>query len=355
MSRGKHAPRRRGLRRLGVILAVTGVVVVLLGGVAYAGYRYDHARAARVLPGIRIAGIDVGNMTRAQVERALAPHQQSILGRTIQIRVGSEVFDRTAGSLGVRVDVRSAVDRAFDLTSSYAWPARLYHRLLGRPLDVDLQPRVTYDRTAVSSFVQAVASQVESQPRNAALDFQDGRLVSQKARYGAALKTGLATTALTAAVQGRPGEVSLDVRRVAPKVSTGDLGMTIIIRISRNKLYLYDGLKLVKVYPVATGQPRYPTPQGRFEIINKRVNPTWVNPAPTTWGAGEPAVIPPGPNNPLGTRALDLSAPGIRIHGTPDAASIGTYASHGCIRMYIWDSEDLFGRVDVGTPVIIAY
>src|SRR5207253_10236621 len=75
----------------------------------------------------------------------------------------------------------------------------------------------------------------------------------------------------------------------------------------------------------------------------------------TTWGKNEPAMIPPGPDNPLGTRALDLSAPGIRIHGTPDDASIGTHASHGCIRMHIPDSEDLFGRVDIGTPVIIAY
>jgi L,D-transpeptidase ErfK/SrfK len=80
-----------------------------------------------------------------------------------------------------------------------------------------------------------------------------------------------------------------------------------------------------------------------------------VNPARDTWGKDEPAMIPPGPDNPLGTRALDLSAPGIRIHGTPDDASIGHYASHGCIRMHIPDSEDLFGRVQVGTTVIIAW
>jgi len=90
-------------------------------------------------------------------------------------------------------------------------------------------------------------------------------------------------------------------------------------------------------------------------IINKRVNPTWYNPAKDTWGKNEPDFIPPGPNNPLGTRALDLDAPGIRIHGTYADSSIGTYASHGCIRMYIPDSEDLFDRVVVGTLVIIAY
>ena len=66
-----------------------------------------------------------------------------------------------------------------------------------------------------------------------------------------------------------------------------------------------------------------------------------------------PASIPPGPSNPLGTRALNINAPGIRIHGTSNLASLGTAASHGCIRMSIADSEYLFERVDVGTPVII--
>jgi lipoprotein-anchoring transpeptidase ErfK/SrfK len=64
-------------------------------------------------------------------------------------------------------------------------------------------------------------------------------------------------------------------------------------------------------------------------------------------------VIAPGPGNPLGTRAIYLNAPGIRIHGTYSTSSIGTYASHGCIRMYIEDSEELFELVDMGARVII--
>jgi lipoprotein-anchoring transpeptidase ErfK/SrfK len=119
---------------------------------------------------------------------------------------------------------------------------------------------------------------------------------------------------------------------------------------------LYDGLKLKTTFPVATGQLGiYPTPLGHWQIVNKRINPTWVNPAKDTWGAGEPDFIPPGPDNPLGTRALDLNAAGIRIHGTPSDASIGHYASHGCIRMHIPDSERLFGLVEIGTPVIIVW
>jgi len=87
--------------------------------------------------------------------------------------------------------------------------------------------------------------------------------------------------------------------------------------------------------------------------VQKRYRPTWSNPAPNGWGKGMPASIPPGPSNPLGTRALNLNASGIRIHGTNKDGSIGRAASHGCMRMHRWDIEDLYERVEVGTPVLI--
>jgi hypothetical protein len=115
------------------------------------------------------------------------------------------------------------------------------------------------------------------------------------------------------------------------------------------------GEQLVKTYDVATGLPKYPTPRGQFKIVNKRFRPTWVNPAKGSgeWGANLPARIPPGPQNPLGTRAMDLNSRGIRIHGTSAVGSIGFNASHGCIRMRMSDVEELFSLVDVGTPVLI--
>ena len=99
---------------------------------------------------------------------------------------------------------------------------------------------------------------------------------------------------------------------------------------------------------VAVGQSQYPTPVGRFEIIEKQLNPWWYPPN-SAWAAGEKPV-PPGPGNPLGTRWMGLSAPGVGLHGTPDAASVGYSASHGCIRMRIPDAEWLFVHVRVGRP-----
>jgi lipoprotein-anchoring transpeptidase ErfK/SrfK len=110
-------------------------------------------------------------------------------------------------------------------------------------------------------------------------------------------------------------------------------------------------MTLRRTFGVATGESRYPTPLGRFQIIVKWRNPWWYPPASDWAKDAEP--IPPGPGNPLGTRWMGISAPAVGIHGTPDPASIGYSVSHGCIRMRIPEVEWLFNQVDVGTPVYI--
>ena len=124
-----------------------------------------------------------------------------------------------------------------------------------------------------------------------------------------------------------------------------------MIRRESKRLFLYRGEALWRSFRVATGQAAYPTPIGRFTIVTKQRNPWWYPPQ-SDWAKGlEP--VPPGPGNPLGTRWMGLSAPLVGIHGTPDSASIGYSASHGCVRMLIPEVEWLFERVDVGTPVFI--
>jgi lipoprotein-anchoring transpeptidase ErfK/SrfK len=127
---------------------------------------------------------------------------------------------------------------------------------------------------------------------------------------------------------------------------------SIRIDLSERKLYLYGGDgKVIKTYRVAVGMPAYPTPTGDFRIITKEVDPTW-NPPDSAWAAGM-GPVGPGPGNPLGTRWMGLNSPGIGIHGTYSGSSIGTAASHGCVRMLLHEAEDLFTRVYVGTPVEI--
>jgi lipoprotein-anchoring transpeptidase ErfK/SrfK len=127
----------------------------------------------------------------------------------------------------------------------------------------------------------------------------------------------------------------------------------IVVDIGDLRLYLYRGGSLVKTYPVATGQPTYPTPTGTYSIVTMTKDPTWLPPN-SDW-AKDAQPIPPGTENPLGTRWMGTSASGVGIHGVPPSedGSIGTYASHGCIRMHNWDAVDLFDRIVIGMPVII--
>ncbi|HEX3454688.1 MAG TPA: L,D-transpeptidase [Gaiellaceae bacterium] len=126
----------------------------------------------------------------------------------------------------------------------------------------------------------------------------------------------------------------------------------IVIHRGINRLYLYSGTRLKRVFPVATGQAAWPTPLGHFEIVVKQKNPWWFPPTQDSWAAGAQPV-PPGPNNPLGTRWMGLSAPGVGIHGTDEPWSIGHSESHGCIRMQVPSAEWLYNRVRIGTPVFI--
>ena len=163
--------------------------------------------------------------------------------------------------------------------------------------------------------------------------------LATRRRITAALVSGSRATLVPAVLVLRPG------------ITRTRFGPVIVIRRSTHRLFLYRGVRLRHIFPVATGQARYPTPLGWFSIATKQRNPWWYPPN-TSWAAGA-RPIPPGPGNPLGTRWMGLSAGGVGIHGTPDATSVGYSASHGCIRMRIRDAEWLFNRVRIGTPVFI--
>ena len=146
-------------------------------------------------------------------------------------------------------------------------------------------------------------------------------------------------------------QIRLIVLYRKPKFTKADVGASIVIRRGSRKLYLYNKTKLVRRFDIAVGMSGHPTPLGRYRVISKEVNPTW-DPPSSPWAEGL-GPIPPGPGNPLGTRWIGTSAPAIGIHGTPQPWTVGTAASHGCIRMRIPEVEWLFPRVKVGTPIFI--
>lgn len=136
-------------------------------------------------------------------------------------------------------------------------------------------------------------------------------------------------------------------------------GEGITINLAELRLYYLwqeNGQVRVRAYPVGIGREGWDTPLGNFTIVSRVKNPSWSAPASIrVKSPGIPALVPPGPNNPLGGFWLGLSAPGYGIHGTTKPYGVGRRVSHGCIRLYPEDIKDLFHRVSLDTPVWIIY
>jgi lipoprotein-anchoring transpeptidase ErfK/SrfK len=351
MAQGRHT---RKLGRAWSVGLIAGAVVIVLGaGTAVGAYQYDRASSGRILPGVRIDGIDVSGMTRDQAVRAATARADTSLSSDLVVSAAGYSWHITPGALGTRADIQGAVDRAFAVAQRMSFLSRVFHRVAHKPVPTFVPLGYAMDRTKVQAFVRQAYDEVVKPAVDADIELVDGDLHFQKPKHGEELKANAAVARILSALANRITSVQVPVKPVQPKVTAATLGKTVVVDLSENELYLYDGFKVEKKYPVATAAPGYTTPVGTWSVVNKVENPGWYNPAPHGWGAGEPLYIPPGYGNPLGTRALYLSAPGIRIHGTYASYSIGTYASHGCIRMYISDSEELFPLVPVDTKVII--
>jgi lipoprotein-anchoring transpeptidase ErfK/SrfK len=272
------------------------------------------------------------------------------------VRVGDRSWRGSALELGRHADVGSAVEAALAVGDSLGTFGRFWHRFQDEPVGEELAVTYATRSTPAEELVTSIAKEVRVEPRSALMGIDDDAddLTFTQARPGVQLAAKQALRKILAAIDDGATDVDLPTRTVAPKVTAKDLGPTIVVWVNRNRLQLYDGFRVERTYDVATAKPGYVTPTGVWKIWDKRENPTWYNPALDSWGADLPAVVPGGPGNPMGTRAIYIDAPGlIRIHGTTDPSSIGRYASHGCIRMQNADVEDLFERIPVGAHVIV--
>jgi L,D-transpeptidase catalytic domain/Putative peptidoglycan binding domain len=353
MARGRHESRAARSRWPLIVGLLSGVLLVALGGAAYAAYRYDRSMEGRILPGIRVAGVDLSGLTREEAIATVRAHTDPDLDREISVRVGGERYTVTARELGRRAWVEAAVARAMRVSEEFGWLERTWRRLRDEPVRREIELRVGGDG-GVARFVRRTAREVYVEPTDAAIGLRNGELVFGKGSAGAALDAKRAERLLSAALAEGSSSVRLSMHDVEPKVTPETMGPTIVIDVGTNTLDLYDGFRVDRSWSVATAKPGWITPNGEWTIYRKAENPTWYNPALDSWGAGLPAVIPGGPGNPMGTRALYITAPGlIRIHGTSSPESIGRYASHGCIRMHNEQIEQLYELVPVGTKVII--
>jgi lipoprotein-anchoring transpeptidase ErfK/SrfK len=287
--------------------------------------------AEYIAEGVFVGKVDVGGMTPAEATAMV----QTKFGEKLSVRFGGRTIAVSPATLGASARVRLAIDQARRAAPNAKVP--LF---------------VTLRAGGVSRFVRVLARRFDTPARDARLTGLRGlRPWITKEQVGKALKRRNAVRRIVAALRKHERTVRIRAARIEPSLTRARYGPIVVIRRESKRLHLYRGMRLWKVFGVATGQSSYPTPIGRFSIVTMQRHPWWY-PPDSDWAEGKEP-IPPGPGNPLGTRWMGLSAPGVGMHGTPDAASIGYSASHGCIRMRIPEAEWLFTRVRVGTPVYI--
>ena len=285
-----------------------------------------------IATGVTIDGVDVGGLSADQAVAAV----RAAFDEPLVLRFLRTTISVSPSLLGMRVSADAAVARALAAAPGTA-----------------LALRAGYGKAKVKAFIAKIANRFDRKPESSRLLFRAERPVVTKPVLGRTLDRAKAFTAVTQQiVHATRAPITLKAKVMQPPVTPKTIGPVIVIKRGSNQLRLYDGAKLVRWFRVATGQNIYPTPLGRFQIVVKWKNPWWYPPTSSPWAKGLKPV-PPGPSNPLGTRWMGLSAPGVGIHGTDEPASIGYSLSHGCIRMLVPQAEWLFEHVDVGTPVFI--
>lgn len=292
--------------------------------------------AVSTLPsGVTIGGVAVGGLARSAASAAVR-----------------QAFDKPLTV--VAGTTRATLDPA-TVASAYVSTAVARARIAAPETSVKLI--VNVNGAALRAWVATLAGRADHTSASATLAFVHGHVTLTPDHPGVEVDSGDLLRRLVGALSTNTRTpLHASTKTMGATVTTASFGPVILINRSINRLFLYKNngrsLQTWRVFPVATGQAIYPTPKGTFHIVVKWVDPWWYPPTQDAWAKGLKPV-PPGPDNPLGTRWMGLSAPGVGIHGTDEPASIGYSASHGCIRMQVPDAEWLFGRVRVGTTVFI--
>lgn len=342
------------------ILIVLGATLALMlsAGLAWATVN-DYQVHGLVPKGVSIAGRDLSGMTEAQVRQTIDSVVSAPMLQPITITGDKRTWTLYPKDF-VTIDTNAMVNDAYSTRRVATFVARLDSELRGTPLPKDVKPAYSVATTAVAAWVAQISAQVDRRPVDSTRTINGYKFKITPAVYGAkvnqkscVLAIGNALTAETALAKTNRA-VALYIKPIKPKVLPSSFKTAIIVSLAQCRIYLYNGAKLVKSYSCAPGRPGYPTPQGDFVIDSKQRYAPWINPG-AAWAKSMPAVIPGGPDNPMGTTKIGINYSGVFMHGVPpgEFGSIGTHASHGCMRMMPSAVLDLYHRVNIGDPVYI--
>jgi len=314
------------------------------------------APGERIAGNVTAAGLPVTGLTLDEAVVKLEAAFGDRLRKGVSVKAAGRRFRLSAKQARVKFDALRTAKRALYAGRASA-PAPAGPG--AAPTGIDVPLAVELSQSAVRRFAGRVDRRLSRSPRNSKLRITLRKVYVTHSRAGRDIDHAALAKDVAAALADprlvrvfRPKLIkikakvnSLEVRRRARTVIT--------IQQSTFTLRLFKGLRWKKSYKVAVGQPGYPTPRGLFAIQSKQVNPTWS--VPNSPWAGELAgtsVSGGSAANPLKARWMGITG-SVGIHGTGQDASIGTRASHGCIRMHVWDVIALYNRVPIGTPVLI--
>ncbi|MDP9188305.1 MAG: L,D-transpeptidase/peptidoglycan binding protein [Actinomycetota bacterium] len=339
-----------------LIAAVVALTATLL--LAVGVYAYDRAQEDQIAPGVSVGGVDVGGRSADAARAVIEDEVVAPLQKPVEISFDGETYRLTSKQLDQRADVDGMVEEAIAASRSGNIVDRVSRYVQGSEVDDDLEARVSYSDEAVAKFVAEIAEEVNRDPQDASIEPSSDSLTPTPSEPGIALREDELTQLVTEQVESPGVEKGIEatVERTRPEITTKELASEyptyITIDQSEYRLRLFVNLNLAKSYDIAVGGGGYATPTGLHSIQDKQVNPTWNVPTSSWAGSLAGQSIPPGPSNPLKARWMGIYN-GAGIHGTDDVGSIGSAASHGCVRMRVEDVTDLFDRVDVGTPIYI--
>lgn len=338
------------------ITVVLLVMLLLLGAVG--AYAWDSTRKDEIAEGVTIGGVDVGGMTAREASELVDSNLVEPLRDHVTVNFEGVKYRISPEKLRVSSDVEGMVDRALEESQEGGLPTRVIRYATGDEVDVAISPQITYSGKALTEFIATVSAEVNRDPVDASIEASSTSLAAVKGENGIAVAEDELRDRLESAVQSpHRRTVALPVETLKPEVTTADLAAQyptyLTVDRSNFELTLWQELEPVKTYTVAIGAVGFDTPVGTYNIQNMAVDPAW-NVPDSDWAGDLAGTVVSGgsPENPLKERWMGIYD-GAGIHGTDDVASLGSRASHGCVRMAIPDVIELYDQVDVGTPIYI--
>jgi lipoprotein-anchoring transpeptidase ErfK/SrfK len=301
------------------------------------------ADPTNVPAGVTAGGVDLSGLTLADAQARLDATVGPKVNASLVLGASGKPWTLKATQAKLSFDSLTTAKRAIRAKA---------------PGDVGL--KLSHSKRAVKAWVAGVAAKVAKAPRDATVKITLTHIYRKRAAHGRALDQAAVAKAIDAALDDgvtAPRTLHAKLKKTSPAVNANDLvkkyNTVITVDRAHFKLRLFKNLKFKKAYGVAVGQPAYPTPTGLYAIQNKQVDPTWSVPNSPWAGELQGTTVEGGSAaNPLKSRWMGI-VNGVGIHGTGEDYSIGSAASHGCIRMHVPDVKDLFSRTPVGTPVLI--